>query len=100
MNIRFGARSLLAEFGRKDKVKSPDLAEFCTNAVLFIVTNINMLHEKSPASSNVVKNTYLFNPRILASEKSELLHRKISVLLTHQIKLKILSSGQCEEING
>ena len=40
MNIGFGARSLLTELGRKDKVKSSDLAEFFTNAVLFIVTTI------------------------------------------------------------
>ena len=28
MNIGFGARSLLAELGTKDKVKSSDLVEF------------------------------------------------------------------------
>ena len=43
MNIRFGARSLLTELDRKDKVKSSDLAEFFTNAVLFIVTIIKTL---------------------------------------------------------
>ena len=35
MNIGFGARSLLTELGRKDEVKSLDLAEFFTNSVLF-----------------------------------------------------------------
>ena len=40
MNIGFGARSLLTEFGRRDKVKSSDLVEFYTNAVLFTVTVI------------------------------------------------------------
>ena len=100
MNIGFGARLLLTELGRKDKVKSSDLAEFFTNAVLFIVTIIKKLLEKSPASSNVVKNTSLFDPCVLASEKSELLHRKMSALLTHLMKLKILSSAQCDKING
>ena len=38
MNIRFGAISLLTELGKKDKVKSSDLAEIFTNAVLFILT--------------------------------------------------------------
>ena len=81
MNIGFGARSVLTEFGRKDKVKSSDLAELFTNAVLFIVTIIKKLLEKSPAGSSVVKNTSFFDPRVLASEKSELLHRKMSALL-------------------
>ena len=92
MNIGFGARSLLTELSREDKVKSLDLPEFSTNAVLFIVALIKKLLEKNPADSNVVKNTSLFDPRGLASEKSELLHRKISSLLTHLMKLKILSS--------
>ena len=47
MNIGFGARSLLPELGRKDKVKSSDLAKFFTNAVLFIVTIIKKLLGKS-----------------------------------------------------
>ena len=55
--------------------------------------------EKSPAASNVVKNTSLFDPRVLVSEKPEL-HRKMSALLTHLMKLKILSSAQCDKING
>ena len=42
----------------------------------------------------------MFDPHVLASEKSELLHRKMSALLTHLMKLKILSSVQCDKING
>ena len=63
MNVGFGARSLLTELGRKDKVKSSDLAEFIANAVLFIVTIIKKLLEKSPTASNVLKNTSLFDLR-------------------------------------
>ena len=93
MNTGFGVTSLLAELGRKDKFKSSDLAEFFTNAVIFIVTIIKKLLEKSSAASNVVKNTYLFDRRVLASEKSELLLRKMIALLSHLMKLKILSSA-------
>ena len=100
MNIGFGARSLLTELGRKNKVQSSDFAEFFTNALLFIVTIIKKLLKNSPATSNVVKNTSLFDPCVLASEKSELLLRKMSALRTHQMKLKILSSVQCDKING
>ena len=66
INTGFGARSPLTIFGRKDKVKSSDLAEFFTNTVLFILTIIKKLFEKSPAASSVVKNTSLFDPRVLA----------------------------------
>ena len=100
MNIGFGARSLLKKLGRKYKVRSLDLSEFFTSAVLFIVAIIKKLLEKSPPASSVVKNTSLFEPRVLATEKSELLHRKMSALLTHLMKLKILSSAQCDKING
>ena len=100
MNIGFGARSLLTELGRKNKVQSSDFAEFFTNALLFIVTIIKKLLKNSPATSNVVKNTSLFDSCVLASEKSELLLRKMSALRTHQMKLKILSSVQCDKING
>ena len=100
MNTGFGARSLLTEVGRKDKVKSSDLAEFFTSGVLFIVIIIKKLFEKSPLASNVVKNTSFFDPRVLASEKQELLHRKITAFLTHLMELKILSSAQCDKING
>ena len=99
MNIGFGARSLLTELGRKDKVKSYDFAEIFTNAVLFIVTIIKKLLEKSPAASSVVKNMSLFDPCVLVAGKSELLLRKMSVLLAHLMKLKILSSVQCDKIN-
>ena len=100
MNIGFGARSLQTELGRNDKGKSSDLAEFFTNAVLFTVTIIKKLLEKIPAAPNVVKSTSLFDSRVLNSEKSELLHREISALLTHLTKLKILSSAHCDKING
>ena len=100
MNIGFGARSLLTKLGRKDKVRSLDLSEFFTSVVLFIVAIIKKFLEKSPPASSVVKNTSLFDPRVLATEKSELLHRKMSALLTHLMKLKILSSAQCDKING
>ena len=93
MNIGFGVRSLLTELGRKDKVKRSDLAELFTNSVLFIVTIIKKLLEKSPAAFSVVKKTSLFDPCVLASEKSELLNRKMSALLTHLTKWKIFSSG-------
>ena len=101
MNIGFGAqkRSLSTELGRKDKVKSSDLAEFSSNAALFIVTIIKKLLEKSPAASSVVKNMSLFDPCVLVAGKSELLLRKMSALLTHLMKLKILSSVQCDKIN-
>ena len=71
-NIGFGGRSLMIELGKKDKVKGSELAEFFANAVLFIVTTIKKLLEKSPAASSVVKNTYLFDPRVLASENEHL----------------------------
>ena len=102
MNIGFGAqkRSLSTELGRKDKVKSSDLAEFSSNAALFIVTIIKKLLEKSPAASSAVKNTSLPDPPVLAAEKSELLHRKMSALLTYLIELKILFSSQCDKISG
>ena len=100
MNIGFGARSLLTELGKKNKVKSSNFAEFFTNALLFIVTIIKKLLKNSPAASNVVKNTSLFDPCVLASENSELLLRKMSALRTHQMKLNILSSVQCDKVNG
>ena len=100
MNIGFGARSLLTELRRTDKVKNSDLAEFFANAVLFIVTIIKKLIEKSPAASTVVKNTFLFDPRVLVSERSELLHMKTTPSPTHLMKLKILPSAQCDKING
>ena len=56
--------------------------------------------EKSPAASIDVKNTSLLDPHVLASENSELLHRKMSALLTHLMKLKILFSAECDKING
>ena len=71
-NIGLGGRSLMTELGRKDKVKGSDLAEFFANAVLFIVTTIKKLLDKSPAASNVVKNTSLFDPCVLVSENEHL----------------------------
>ena len=95
MSIGFGASQLLIELGRKDKVKSPDLlhkfqifAEFFTNDVLFIVTIIKKLLEKSPTAFNIVKNTYLFDPCVLVSEKSELLHKKIECFTNPSDEIK------------
>ena len=56
--------------------------------------------EKSPAASSVVKNIPLFEPYVLASEKSGLLHREMSALLTRQMKLKILPSAKHGEIDN
>ena len=47
---------------------------------------------------NVVRNSVLFDPQVLVDENASVLQNKLKRLLTHLMKLKILTSAQCDQI--
>ena len=47
---------------------------------------------------NVIRNSVLFDPQVLVDENASVLQNKLKRLLTHLIKLKILTSAQYDKI--
>ena len=59
---------------------------------------VKKLFHKSPLEYNVVRNSVIFDPQVLVNENASVLQNKVKRLLTHLIKLKILTSVQCDKI--
>ena len=56
------------------------------------------LFDKSPLEYNVVRNSVIFDSQVLVNESVSVLQNKLKRLLTHLMKLKILTSVQCDKI--
>ena len=59
---------------------------------------VEKLFDKSPLEYNVVRNSVIFDPQVLVNENASVLQNKVKRLLTHLIKLQILTSVQCDKI--
>ena len=58
---------------------------------------VKKLFNKSPLEYNVVRNSVIFDPQVLVNENASVLQNKLKRLLTHLMKLKILTSVQCDK---
>ena len=59
---------------------------------------VKKLFDKSPLEYNVVRNSVIFNLQVLVNESASVLQNTLKRLLTHLMKLKILTSVQCDKI--
>ena len=98
MNIGFGTRNIIIELKRKDVITNTQTANFFTDVTMFIISMVKKLFGKSPFEYNVVRNPVIFNPQVLVNENASVLQNKLKRLLTHLMKLKILTSVQCDKI--
>ena len=58
---------------------------------------VKKLFDKSPLEYSVLRNSVIFDPQFLVNENASLLQNKLKRLLTHLMKLKILTSVQCDK---
>ena len=98
MNIGFGTRNVITELKRKDVITNTQTANFFTDVTKFIISMVKKLFEKSLLENNVVRNSVIFDPQFLVNENASVLQNKLKRLLTHLMKLKILTSVQCDKI--
>ena len=104
MNIGFGTRNVIIELKRKDVlireilslnwkdvITNTQTANFFTDVTMFIISMVKKLFGKSPFEYNVVRNPVIFNPQVLVNENASVLQNKLKRLLTHLMKLKILT---------
>ena len=98
MNIGFGTRNIITELKRKDVITNTQTANFFTDVTKFIISMVKKLFDKSPLEYSVLRNSVIFDPQFLVNENASLLQNKLKRLLTHLMKLKILTSIQCDKI--
>ena len=87
INIGFGSRALITDLKKKDGINNSLIAKFLTECIVFVVTILKKLFDKSPAGSNVVRNASIC-----------VLQKRLNKLLSHLMKLNILSTTQCDKI--
>ena len=58
---------------------------------------VKQLFDKSPVEYNI-RNSLIIDPQVLVNENASVLQNKLKRLLTHLMKLKILTSVQCDKI--
>ena len=68
------------------------------NSVIFDPQVLVNENDKRLLEYNVVKNSVIFDPLVLVNENASVLQNKLKRLLTHLMKLKILTSVQCDKI--
>lgn len=98
INIGFGAKAEITKLKARDIISSAMVAKFLTESSTFVITILKKLLDKSPAGSNVVRNASIFDPSVILSEKSNVLQKRLSSLLTHLMKLNILKPQKCDKI--
>ena len=98
MNIGFGSRNIITEFKRKDAITNTQTANFFTNVTKFLISMVKKLFHKSPLECNVVRNSVIVDRQFLVNENASVFENKLNRLLTYLLKLKILTSVQCDKI--
>ena len=98
MNIGFGTRNFINEFKRKIIITNTQTANFFTDVTKFIISMIKKVFDKSPLEYDIVRNSVIFDPQVLVNIKASVLQNKLKRILTHLMKLKILTSVQCDTI--
>ena len=97
MNIGFGTRNIITEFKRKDAITNTQTANFFT-VTKFLISMVKKLFHKSPLECNVVRNSVIVDRQFLVNENASVFENKLNRLLTYLLKLKILTSVQCDKI--
>ncbi|XP_057299676.1 uncharacterized protein LOC130630266 [Hydractinia symbiolongicarpus] len=97
-NLGFATRFEINELKRKDLITNAQVAKFFTDAVIFVRSIVEKLFDKSPLSKNVVKNSTIFDPKVMVTESSSVLQTKLRSMLTYLVKLRVLTSFQCDKI--
>ena len=59
---------------------------------------VKKLFDKSTLEYSVVRNSVIFDRQVPVSENASVLQNKLKRLLTHLMKLKILTLVQCDKI--
>ena len=98
MNIGFGTRNIITEFKRKDAITNTQTANFFTNVTKFLISMVKKLFHKIPLECNVVRNSVIVDRQFLVNENASVFENKLNRLLTYLLKLKILTSVQCDKI--
>ena len=58
---------------------------------------VKQLFDKSPVEYNI-RNSLIIDPQVLVNENASVLQNKLKRLLTHLMKLNILTSMKCDKI--
>ena len=73
------------------------MATFKKEAREMIIVSMEIILEKSPLHSVVVKNANVFDPKSIITPPAESLRRNMKSLLRHTVSLKIISTSIAEE---
>ena len=65
---------------------------------MFVRSIVVKLFDKSALKKNVVRNSTIFDPKVMVTESPAVLQNKLRSLLTYLVKLRILKSIQCDKI--
>ena len=75
---------------RKDVITNTQTANFFTDVTKFIIFLVKQLFDKNPVEHNI-RNSLIIDPQVLVNENASVLQNKLKRLLTHLMKLKILT---------
>ena len=97
MNIGFAAKQSISDLKKADDVTSTQTAAYYNDAIIFITSILSKIFQRSPLGSVVVRCSSVFDPNQVAVEGIELLECKLKRLLSHFMKLRILTSAMCDQ---
>ena len=98
MNIGFSTQNIITELKRKDVTTNTQAANFFTDVTKFTISMVKKLFDKNSLEYNVVKNSVVCDQQVPVNENANVLQNKLKRLFTHLMKLKILTSVQCDKI--
>ena len=93
--LGFAADTKLSEMKRQDIINDVQAAEFRKGCGLFLVYLTNIIFERSPLGSVVVRTASIFNPKVLQSDPHLQNEKKMKRLLNDLVNLKAYTSYFC-----
>ena len=93
INLGFGAGEYIANFKKSDLISKKSLVSCMNICITFITTIASNFFDRSPLTFVIVRNGNALNLNEIRSLEVKLLEKKKELILTHLIKVNILSTN-------
>ena len=85
MNVGFSTTAAIVDLRKKDLVTKKQIADFFSDVIIFLVSLIEKIFERSPISYLIVRYASIFDPKEMISVDAELLQSKMKKRLQHLV---------------
>ena len=98
IDVGFAAKKIITDLKSQDAIDSTAITEFRNNVFNFVEKTVGKIFKRFPIGSVVVRTSRVFDPKVMVSESVDSLKSNIKTLLSHLLKLNILTTPVCDNV--